>query len=60
MEALDARVEQVLGSITSDNTKYVYLRTLSRFIEWLYENTEADRRQVLFTSTFRELGAING
>ncbi|KAG6941482.1 hypothetical protein JG688_00018650 [Phytophthora aleatoria] len=53
-------MEEVLENTTAEKTKYIYIRAIARFVEWLYANTEEDRRQSLFTSAFRELETTNG
>ncbi|ETL99369.1 hypothetical protein F442_04010, partial [Phytophthora nicotianae P10297] len=55
MDELDACVEEVLQNTTAEKTKYTYLRAIARFAEWLHTNTDDDRQQTLFTSSFREL-----
>ncbi|KAF1785673.1 hypothetical protein GQ600_8888 [Phytophthora cactorum] len=49
-----------LRILRGEKTKYIYIRAIARFVEWLYANTEEDRRQSLFTSAFRELEKANG
>ncbi|ETN00746.1 hypothetical protein PPTG_24197 [Phytophthora nicotianae INRA-310] len=59
MEVLDARVEEVLGYTDAGATKYVYLQALTRFIKWLYETSDEDRRQSLFATSFCDIETIN-
>ncbi|ETN10706.1 hypothetical protein PPTG_22685 [Phytophthora nicotianae INRA-310] len=59
MKVLDARVEEVLGNTTAGATKYVYLRALTRFIKWLYETSDEDRRQSLFAISLCDIETIN-
>ncbi|ETP48504.1 hypothetical protein F442_05762 [Phytophthora nicotianae P10297] len=59
MEALDARVGEVLGDTTARATKYVYIRALAHFVDWLYGHTDGSHRVVLFTRSFLELEQIN-
>ncbi|KAG6959890.1 hypothetical protein JG687_00008525 [Phytophthora cactorum] len=53
-------MEEVLENTTAAKTKYIYIRAIARVVEWLYANTEEDRRQSLFASAFREPGTTNG
>ncbi|KAJ8544432.1 hypothetical protein ON010_g11835 [Phytophthora cinnamomi] len=59
MEALDARVDEVLGNTTAASTKYVYCRALIQLVGWLYANTDRDHREVLFTRQFLALESVN-
>ncbi|ETP53806.1 hypothetical protein F442_01318 [Phytophthora nicotianae P10297] len=56
MEVRDARVEEVLGNTTAGATKYVYLRALTRFIKWLYDE---GRRESLFAISFCDIETIS-
>ncbi|ETL29925.1 hypothetical protein F441_17469, partial [Phytophthora nicotianae CJ01A1] len=40
-------------------TKYVHIRALARFVDWLYGHTDDSHRVVLFTRSFLELEQIN-
>ncbi|OWY94594.1 hypothetical protein PHMEG_00035630 [Phytophthora megakarya] len=48
IEDIDARVGEVLENTTAEKTKYIYLRALARFVEWLYINTDVNGRQTMF------------
>ncbi|ETK79490.1 hypothetical protein F441_14919 [Phytophthora nicotianae CJ01A1] len=59
MEALDARVGEGLENTTARATKYVHIRALACFADWLYGHTDDSHRVVLFTQSFLELEQIN-
>lgn len=54
MEALDARVDEVLGNTTAPATKYVYIREISRFVLWLYEHSDQQLDDVLVDGEIRQ------
>ncbi|ETI32886.1 hypothetical protein L915_19811 [Phytophthora nicotianae] len=58
MEALDARAGEVLGNTTARATKYVSIRALARFVDWLYGHTDDSHRVVLFTRSFLSLNRL--
>ncbi|ETO64982.1 hypothetical protein F444_17641 [Phytophthora nicotianae P1976] len=47
------------GNTTARATKYVHIRALARFVDWLYGHTDDSHRVVLFTRSFLELEQIN-
>lgn len=60
MEELDARVDAVLSNTTTAGTKYVYIRSLIRFVQWLHEISTMDRRRELFVPEVLSDSALDG
>ena len=52
MEALHARVDEVLSNTTAPATKYAYMLALAQSGAWLYNETPNHERNSKFTSDF--------